>query len=102
MNHMKMPPLYLPSSDDKENHNPYQKKRSNAFSSISFHKENNYQHPPLVPSSARATKKDSSLIPPLLQLDQELTKFNERVNRLKRQFNTCSNGQVSSATGPYE
>jgi hypothetical protein len=23
INHLKMPPLYLPSSNDKENHNPY-------------------------------------------------------------------------------
>jgi hypothetical protein len=59
-----MPPLYLPSSNDKENHNPYQKQRSNAYSSISFLKENTYCQPPV--SSARAHKNDSNLIPPLL------------------------------------
>jgi|LauGreDrversion4_2_1035121.scaffolds.fasta_scaffold90714_1 hypothetical protein len=25
ISHLKMPPLHLPPSDDKENHNPYQK-----------------------------------------------------------------------------
>ena len=61
-----MPPLYLPSSNDKENHNPYQKQHSNAFSSISFLKESTNCQPTVVPSSARAPKNDSNSIPPLL------------------------------------